>query len=273
MLNAGAWVGGAFVRGPKRRRALFNALRLGRPQTERLRQQDALRFLGYVFARRHKSYAQILQDLWVCFELDEKRAGFFVEFGATNGVLNSNTWLLESEYGWSGILSEPNPFWHSDLAANRKAVIDHRCVSSSSGDRVSFLTTDHADPELSGIAEFADGDHFGQVRADGKEIKVETVSLNDLLTEYRAPREIDYMSIDTEGSEFDILSAFDFSRHTVRLLSVEQNGKTEGPIESLLASRGFVRVFREYSQWDGWYRHESAQPRPGAAGLLASVRR
>ena len=81
------------------------------------------------------------------------------------------------------------------------------------------------------------------------------------------------MSIDTEGSEFDILSAFDFSRHTVRLLSVEQNRKTEGPIESLLLSHGFLRVFREYSQWDGWYRHESAQPRPGAAGLLASIRR
>jgi len=272
MLNAGAWAGGIVTSGPDRRRALFNALRLSRPEAERFRKEEALRFLAYVFAKRHKSHAQILQDLWVCFELDEKRAGFFVEFGATNGVVNSNTRLLESQYDWTGILAEPNPVWHSDLAGNRKANIDHRCVSSASGKTVSFLTTDHADPELSGIAEFADGDHFDKVRASGKEIKVETVSLNDLLTEYKAPREIDYLSIDTEGSEFDTLSAFDFSKFAVRLLSVEQNRKTEGPIEALLASHGFVRVFREYSQWDGWYRHGSVRAQ-SSADTSASPRR
>ena len=45
-----------------------------------------------------------MQDLWVCYELGEKRDGFFVEFGATNGVKNSNTWLLETKLGWKGIL-------------------------------------------------------------------------------------------------------------------------------------------------------------------------
>lgn len=239
------------------RRMLFNAIRLNRPEVERLRAVGELRFIAYVFSRRQYSNAQILQDLWVCFELEEKRGGFFVEFGATNGLVNSNTHLLEKNYGWSGILAEPNPAWHDDLAANRNCVIEHRCVSSSSGRIVEFLTTDDVDPELSAIAEFADGDHFSDVRTAGARIKVETVSLNDLLDEHGAPNVIDYLSIDTEGSELDILSQFDFSRREVRLMSVEQNSRTEEGIESLLASHGFERVFREFSQWDGWYVHET----------------
>jgi len=64
------------------------------------------------------------------------------------------------------------------------------------------------DPELSSIAEFASGDHFAGVRAKGTEIKVENVSLSELLIEHKAPVEIDCLSIDTEGSEYDITIVF-----------------------------------------------------------------
>lgn len=234
------------------RRVVFNSIRLNRRETERLLENRELRFLAYTLAHRHESKSQILQDLWVCFELGGRRDGFFVEFGATNGLTNSNTHLLETAYGWTGILAEPNPVWHSQLHANRQCNIDTRCVSSSSGQNVSFLTTDESDPELSGIAEFANGDHFSEVRAKGVTIQVETVSLNDLLAQYGAPATIDYLSIDTEGSELEVLSHFDFSVRP-RLLSVEQNKKTESAIDALLTKHGYVRVFREFSQWDGWF--------------------
>ncbi|UIY31069.1 FkbM family methyltransferase [Neorhizobium galegae] len=74
-----------------------------------------------------------------------------------------------------------------------------------------------------------------------------------MLDKYDAPREIDYISIDTEGSELDILSAFDFSRRRFSLISVEQNSKTEKGIEELLRRNGYTRVFPQFSQWDGWY--------------------
>lgn len=235
------------------RRMLFNSIRLNRVETERFRSLKECRFLAYVFLNRHESRSQLLQDLWICYELSEKRGGFFIEFGATNGVVNSNTWLLEKKFGWDGILIEPNPLWHPMLEANRDVTIDRRCVSSKTGETVSFLTTDASDPELSSIAEFAGGDHFAEVRAKGTEIRVETVSLNDLLLQHNAPVEIDYLSIDTEGSEYDILSNFDFSRHVIDLISVEQNKNTETKIEVLLAKHGYERVFKEFSQWDGWY--------------------
>jgi FkbM family methyltransferase len=235
------------------RNMLFNSIRLNRMETERFRNIKECRFLAYVFSNRDESKSQILQDLWVSYELGEKREGFFVEFGATNGLVNSNTWLLEKKYDWKGILAEPNPIWHAMLAKNRGAAIDHRCVDATTGKTVTFLTTDGSDPELSAIAEFAGGDHFAEVRAKGTAIQVKTVSLNDLLSEYKAPDEIDYLSIDTEGSEYAILSQFDFSRYVVNLISVEQNRHTEPQIETLLKSQGFDRVFKEFSQWDGWY--------------------
>jgi FkbM family methyltransferase len=232
---------------------LFNSIRLNRPEFSRLWELDEVRFLSYAFAMRARSRSQILQDLWVCFELGEKRNGFFVEFGATDGQTNSNTWLLESELGWNGILAEPNPHWHAKLSENRNVAIEHRCVSSTSGERVEFIATNDFDPEVSGMAKFADGDHFAQIRKSGKTIEVETISLDDLLAKFNAPQSIDYLSIDTEGSELAILSSFHFDRHRFKLITVEQNAKTEPGIRSLLEANHYVRVFPQFSQWDGWF--------------------
>jgi FkbM family methyltransferase len=247
---------------PALQQLFFNSIRLNRPEFSRLWVRDDLRFLSYAFAKRAHSRSQILQDLWVCFELEEKRNGFFVEFGATDGKTNSNTWLLESDLSWDGILAEPNPLWHPRLTANRKVAIEHKCVSSASNERVTFLTTNEFDPEVSGIAEFADGDRFAEVRQSGKTMEVETISLDDLLTKYKAPAEIDYLSIDTEGSELSILSAFDFGRHHFKVITVEQNEKTEPGLRKLLEGHGYVKVFPQFSQWDGWYVSHELAHRP-----------
>jgi FkbM family methyltransferase len=239
---------------PSLRRLIFNALRLRRPEIMQLRDIDAIRFLGYVFDRIESSKSQILQDLWVGFELAGMREGFFVEFGATNGLTNSNSWLLEQEFGWTGILAEPNPVWHLDLDRNRKCRIDKRCVYSRSGEAISFVSPD--DPELSGIYATADRNHFAEVRKAAKTFDVDTVSLNDLLDQHNAPAVIDYMSIDTEGSELDILQAFDFGKRRIRLLSVEHSNSPQEPkIDGLLAEHNYRRVLPEFSQWDGWYVH------------------
>jgi len=251
-LSIAAAVTNWFSRRRSLQRLVFNAMRLNRPEISHLLTDYDLKFLSYCFSRRSNSKSQIMQDLWVCFELGDKTRGFFVEFGATNGLKNSNTWLLEKTFGWNGILAEPNPVWHTELARNRAVSIEHNCVSSRSGDTVIFITTDDTDPELSAIASFSDGDHFAELRSNSKSIQKDTISLDDLLDKYNAPHEIDYMSIDTEGSELEILSSYSFS-HKFKLISVEQNKNTEHKIQSLLEEQGYVRVFPQFSQWDGWY--------------------
>lgn len=253
------------------RRIVFNSIRLNRVELERFRTQEEFNFLAYVFLKRSELKAQILQDLWVCYELGERRGGFFVEFGATNGVVNSNTWLLEKRYNWKGILAEANPVWHEQLSESRQVAIDRRCVGASTGEVVAFLTTNSSDPELSSIAEFAGGDHFDEVRAQGVLIGVETVSLNDLLVTHNAPSKIDYLSIDTEGSEYEILSRFDFSSYSIDLLSIELNKKTEAKIEAMLAEHDYIRVFKEFSQWDGWFVKSDRRRQVADLGTLQQV--
>jgi len=200
-----------------------------------------------------KSKSQFRQDLFVLSELSFKSNGFFVEFGATNGVDLSNTWLLEHDYGWQGILAEPARCWHEALAANRRnAAIDTRCVWSESGVAVPFNEVEV--PELSTVSEFAGSDLHAGVRQSAKIYEVETVSLNDLLAKHAAPRQIDYLSIDTEGSEFQILSRLDFDRYRFGVITCEHNfSATRAPVHDLLVSKGYTRKHRELSRVDDWY--------------------
>lgn len=70
----------------------------------------------------NKSRSQIRQDLFVLSVLNFKKNGFFVDFGSTNGKSLSNTYLLEKEFGWQGILAEPARIWHKELRKNRQAI-------------------------------------------------------------------------------------------------------------------------------------------------------
>lgn len=195
----------------------------------------------YTFCQQHlsRSHAQILQDLWVLHMLKEKRDDFFVEFGACDVIELSNTLLLEQDYCWTGILAEPDPFWHTALAENRSCCIAHGCVTARSGERIAFAHIP-AMPELSRMRDIVPADVHEKIgnRAHKEEIEVETISLLELLRAYGAPQEIDYPSIDTEVSEFTILEAFDFTAYTFHLISVEHAGETEkreGVVSSLEA--------------------------------------
>jgi FkbM family methyltransferase len=157
-------------------------------------------FLNHCISNAPASSAQLFQDLFVLFVTREKRDGFFVEFGATNGRSLSNTYLLEQEFGWTGILAEPAKSWHYALKNNRKAAIDPRCVWKKSGQIIEF--EEARDPMFSGATQMAreNLNNRGSIK-----YPVQTVSLNDLLMKHKAPRKIDYLSVDTEGSEYKIL--------------------------------------------------------------------
>jgi FkbM family methyltransferase len=199
-----------------------------------------------------KSKAEFRQDLFVLSELNFKYEGYFVEFGATNGHAGSNTYLLEKELSWVGILSEPARIWHAELKRNRNANIDTRCVWSQSGARVRFNEVTHG--ALSTINSFSSSDCYSGARDKGVRYDVESISLNDLLSKYNAPSHIDYLSIDTEGSEFEILKAFDFDKYSCSCITVEHNHTAmRDKIYSLLTENGYARKYVEVSEVDDWY--------------------
>lgn len=212
----------------------------------------------YAFCQKHlaRTHSQIYQDLWVLFMLNEKRGGYFVEFGACDGVLLSNTLLLERGYGWTGILAEPNPLWHEALSRNRSCRVSTECVFAASGENAIFASIP-AMPELSRLRDIIPDDiHESNGNRSNREILgVHTISLLDLLRQHDAPRLIDYLSVDTEGSELAILQAFDFSAYRFRLISVEHAGDTpkREAIADLLHRHGYRRWRPELSRWDDWY--------------------
>lgn len=212
--------------------------------------------LMFTLILKRRSRSQLRQDLFVLFELKRKgrvKGGYFVEFGATDGVNLSNTYLLETEFSWIGIVAEPARIWEKQLRANRpNASIETLCVWKDSNSSLIFNETDL--PELSTIDSFSDGDSHRNTRMSGKKYEVRTISLNDLLIKHGAPKYIDYLSIDTEGSEYEILKAFNFNEFSFGIITVEHNYTPQREmIFALLTGYGYERKYEHISAFDDWY--------------------
>jgi len=208
---------------------------------------------GHLLRLLDESQSQLRQDLMVLAHTNYKKGGYFVEFGATNGILLSNSYLLEQKYGWSGILAEPGRIWESELRKNRpNAIISTSCVWDLSNQTLTFI--ENQDAELSTVQLFHKKKSNRLRYGIASSYNVKTVSLMDLLVENKAPKYIDYLSIDTEGSEFRILQLFDFSKFSFGIITVEHNyGVDRERIYNLLSSVGYVRCFEDVSKWDDWY--------------------
>ena len=205
-----------------------------------------------LFNLAKRSHSQLRQDLFVLSELDFRKGGYFVEFGATDGVNLSNTYLLEKEFEWNGILAEPAKCWHDELRTNRACHIDTNCVWSESDKILTFNEVESA--ELSTIDRYASGDSHRSSRERGQTYDVHTISLMNLLKKYDAPNEIDYISIDTEGSEYEILSKFDFAKYRFKVITCEHNfTPMRESIYKLLIAHGYRRKFFALSRFDDWY--------------------
>ena len=213
---------------------------------------EDLQFVTFAAGMWRAGTAQLSQDAWVLFETRQKQGGFYVEFGAGDGMQLSNTYVLEKRYGWKGILAEPNPVFHDRLRGNRGAYVSTKCIAGASGETVQFVNT--TDPHFSTMERYVACDLHAQLRATGARVSVETQSLTDLLEEAHAPAVIDYLSIDTEGSELEILKAHDFGKYRFRLITVEHNhAPNRAAIHDLLVSRGYRRKFKHLSDFEDWY--------------------
>ena len=198
-----------------------------------------------------QSRSQLGQDLLALHFSGVKRGGYFVEFGATDGVAGSNTFLLEKVFGWTGILAEPARKWQKSLGQNRNSEIDHRCVYSHSGQKIVFQ---EAGGGLSTIKSYSSSDMHAASRKESVEYEVETITLNDLLEEHGSPKHIDFLSIDTEGSELEILAALDFHKYSFGFICAEHNHtKNRETLEALLAGNGYKAIYPELSDFDGWF--------------------
>lgn len=231
---------------------------------ELYRNTTNLLFKNYLCENFGLSHSQLLQDLiagYIC----GNETNYFVEIGAGDGIELSNSYFLEKEKNWMGLLVEPAVWARDKIASNRNSKIDFRCVWSTSGDTLSFVET--TDPMFSTLDNFVKSDNLSKFRKIRSTYPVETISLNDLLLENAAPREIGALFLDTEGSEYEILRNFDFAKHSFNFIAVEHNFSTNKEnIFKLLTNKGYVRILGNYSKWDDWYIHNTFNVEFGNVG-------
>lgn len=186
--------------------------------------------------------SHIGQDRWVCEVLKYKRDGFFLDFGGFEGLLHSNTYYLEKFLNWRGILVEPNPVPYASACAVRSCITVNAALWKTSRESIEFCDA-HG---LSSFKEYRDLDQNSELRSriTKRVFNVDTINPTELLERFNAPTLIDYMSLDVEGAEVDVLEALDLSKFKIALMSIEHNHVVikKNKIRRILSDLGYIAI-------------------------------
>jgi len=191
-------------------------------------------------------------DRWVAEFFNYKKNGYFVEGGAT--VFNSSAKKLEKELDWNGICVSPNKDMCDML--DRKNV-ENAALFSHDGEvdflsvpQGTFKNTENGLVDLSYMSAVSGLEYFDLSDVATLQ-KVKSITLETLLDKYNAPKVIDYLGLDIEGSEYEVLKVFPFDKYEILTMTIENSDKYQDFIES----KGFIRVNNPYSKVkrDGCY--------------------
>ena len=152
----------------------------------------------------------------------DKKKGFFVEIGAFDGIDGSNCFYFEKVQEWDGIAVEASKIQFNKLKKNRKCKLFNEAINSKEKD-VEFIEVQEGLTQMSGIddenyiaKEFINKDPNSKI---GK-FKTKTVTFEKIVPTNAI---IDYLSLDIEGGEMDLLESIDFSKYKIKVISVENN--------------------------------------------------
>ena len=193
-------------------------------------------------------YGQFSTDLLVELYFLGKTQGVCVEVGAANGHRGSNTLYFE-KMGWRTLCIEPNPKYFKMVEETRKEAVQYACGSTNK-ESVPFTIFDIGQRNImSSVSGLKPDQRLVQEHLDKKlinehyQINVEVRTLNDILQEADFDKQIDFISIDTEGTELDVLKGLDLEHWDISLLLVENN-YNDSDIEEYLKNFGYIKDAR-----------------------------
>jgi FkbM family methyltransferase len=201
------------------------------------------------FNNKMEYYSQVGQDKYLNeFIFFSKQKGFFVEIGANNGVLFSNTLFFEKELNWNGLCIEANPIVFKDLSKNRKVICENCAISDNNGFAI-FNKIEGYGEQLSGLVLKYNERHIQRIKKTiqefgGTEEKIEipTYTLNTILDKHNCSK-IDFISIDTEGGELDLIKLINFKKYDIKVIIVENN-YNNGDIYDYITNKGYKLIKR-----------------------------
>ena len=175
--------------------------------------------------------------------------GFFMEFGAGDGKTFSNTYFFEKELNWNGVLVEPVLKHYNEIkiSAKRNCAVVHGAICSKSGQRVFLDVTN-----MQGWSGFEDEmsiDHLTEIQNGKKngKFKIENVEINcykfrQILDIFNI-KIIDYLAIDVEGYELNILKSIPFNDVIINVIQIELN-ENHSEIRKFLKEKGYDLPWR-----------------------------
>ena len=167
------------------------------------------------------------------------RVGFFVDVGANEPENLSQSFLLE-QHGWTGILVEPQSSCCEKLRQVRKARVFQVACGSPEQRGKCLLNLNETGSSLI----------IGEQTPGRPCEEVQVMTLDDILEQSGNPA-IDYLSIDVEGFELDVLRGFDLARHRPKLMLIEDNFPNRLQVHRHMKQRGYRLVKR--TGCNNWY--------------------
>jgi hypothetical protein len=217
----------------------------------KMQRYTAIKWLGFLLLNKQSSHSQLSQDIWVLYRTHSMRKGYFVEVGSCHPTELNNTFLLESKYGWGGLLIEPNPLMTSLLRKERSSTVIEAAIAD--GEKVQLSVADI--PEFSSTIEQLDEHTHPLHKSSGTYIEVVAKRLTQVFDDNNVPADFDFLSLDIEGGEEYALKSIDFARFRPKLISVEHNfTASRDKIQRYLELQGYIRdPISLNSSWDDWY--------------------
>jgi FkbM family methyltransferase len=182
---------------------------------------------------------------------EHKEGGFFIELGANDGLSQSNTAMLEFERNWSGILIEPSLSTHILCKKNRPNSIslNYACVSNEFTE--DFILGDFDGGLMASV---------GGLRVNNQRhvIQVPAITLEKIMDENAPNKQIDLLSLDTEGYELNILKGLNLNKYRPSCMLIEVYTKDYNDLVKYLGDHNYIlhSNFSNYSLatnpgWDG----------------------
>ena len=205
-------------------------------------------------------YSQLGEDLFIYrnFINKERKDGIYIELGACDGILFSNTLFFEKELKFHGILIEPVSKFFSKLLQNRYYNLCYNCAISTEKEDTEILVNG----AVSGMKKHMKETFIKNWHKNSLVKKVKTTTLSSILHDHKI-KYVDFLSLDVEGGELDVLQTIDFQATPMYLICIELDNHNETKnieCRKLMEKNGFVKKARininEFWVNDNYFRKE-----------------